>query len=617
MKNIFKKITLFIIITLISCGITNIDVLAKEFPNSITNIYELTDLAGTFKGYTGNKREIAFGTGNLGYYLGKQTQFLPYKVGNATENQNGNGISGYNYAVFCTLFGAKSPAKNSYSVLVNGQTAPSSCTIDNSWNIGIQAGVGAIINSVTPSDYRFYGNGLIDYYDAEIAINQFLYEKTNNACHISNGSCGSAAVSISTNDINDPSQKADELINLAKVAYDKADKLTNTKMNVSFPVNKQLEYSDNEEIWKSEHITVQNIDKYGYNSQKFEAVLKNKNGKIYENYAYITNTNTPGTFQIGVCNNNDVNDYCKKINNFESLDAGKYTVAITIGGKESFPIAQNYSCGSNYQSITPAFTNTKVVEENFNEIFTFEVEEETEDRTFKFTLLKVDEEEKTISGSKFNVYYGNTKKEINSLLESGFVSNYIEIGRKVCIEEIEAPKGYKKISEKFCFTFDAEGNLDLDDEYDFLKVTKRSASRYEIKVTNLPENTTITSIKKIDANTNKVLAGAKLRLVDSNGKVIDEWTTTEESHVINSLNIGTYYLEEIEAPEGYSINKTKKEIKITSNSQAQEIEFKNNPLVKVPNTLITASKVFTICGIIGILAGISLLYFNAKKKEEV
>ena len=232
-KKLGQIILLFIVMFVIL--ILDNTVHAESFPNSIINIYELRD-NGSLTNYTGPKRLMANGYGQHGYYLGTDTQFLPYKVGDSTENGTG-GISDYKYAVFCTLFGAESPAKNSYSVYFNGTTAPSSCVIDNSWDIGLQAGVGAVIDSVTPSNNRFYGNELIDYYDAEIAINKFLFDKTNNGCHISNGSCGTAAVSISVNEITSYDE---DLVALAKAAHDKAMKLNDTKMTVSFPNDKKL-----------------------------------------------------------------------------------------------------------------------------------------------------------------------------------------------------------------------------------------------------------------------------------------------------------------------------------------------------------------------------------------
>ena len=60
-------------------------------------------------------------------------------------------------------------------------------------------------------------------------------------------------------------------------------------------------------------------------------------------------------------------------------------------------------------------------------------------------------------------------------------------------------------------------------------------------------------IQKIDSETEKTLPGAKLQLIDADGNIIDEWTTTdEESHKISHISKpGTYILHEEKAPDGY------------------------------------------------------------------
>lgn len=699
MKDILEKTILLLMITFISCFIINTKVFARSFDSSIDNIYELRNVNTWLSGYAGNIRPFASDAYTHGYYLGTQTQFLPYKVGKATLNQQSI-VTEYEYALFCTLFGASSPAKNSYSVTFNQKVAPSSCTIYNNWDIGIQAGVGAIINNVMTDNYHYSKQQLQEYYDAEIAINQFLYQKLGNSCNIDNSSCGSAAV----HSVNEITSYDKELVALANAAYDEAKKLENTNISVVYPSNKVLNYSEDEEIWKSERITINNLNKYKNSNQVVKAVLKGATGK--ENYAYITAIDNSGTYQIGVCNGSD-NYYCKDIKNFEPLKAGKYTVEVTIGGETSYEIAQNYSCGSEFQTVTPAFTDTKIVKDELKATFTFEVEEETgsltikkvdedgvglqgatitiigedvtynrtfilgnrtikelhglkfgtyivketkapdgyvkdetsykvvinelnpngeviieniedeepEEKKFKFALLKVDEKGKAIEGSEFNIYYGNTKVEVDYVSEDGILSRYVEVGQKVCIEETAAPSGYKIVQDKFCFKLDKNGKIILDDDYPYVEVFKKTNTRYGLKVTNLPEDKSITYVKKIDATTNKTVAGAKLQLTDSSGKVIDSWETTDKEHIISGLTIGTYYIEEIEAPKGYSINKNKQTIKITSASQVQTVEFKNTPIVAVPDTLANVSKVIIVIGIFAVLTGAIVVYKNKKEKN--
>ncbi len=61
------------------------------------------------------------------------------------------------------------------------------------------------------------------------------------------------------------------------------------------------------------------------------------------------------------------------------------------------------------------------------------------------------------------------------------------------------------------------------------------------------------SVSKQDITTKKELPGAKLEVYDKEGKLIDEWISTNKPHMIENLIIGeTYTLIEKQAPDGYS-----------------------------------------------------------------
>ena len=59
-----------------------------------------------------------------------------------------------------------------------------------------------------------------------------------------------------------------------------------------------------------------------------------------------------------------------------------------------------------------------------------------------------------------------------------------------------------------------------------------------------------TLLSKVDESGN-ILPGAVLQIIDSEGNVLDEWTTGEDNHVIFALEEGDYTLVEKEAPKGY------------------------------------------------------------------
>lgn len=69
------------------------------------------------------------------------------------------------------------------------------------------------------------------------------------------------------------------------------------------------------------------------------------------------------------------------------------------------------------------------------------------------------------------------------------------------------------------------------------------------------DDTTKVRISKQDITTGEELPGAKLQVIDKNGDVIEEWTSTKEPHYLEAvLKAGeTYTLHEVIAPDGYAI----------------------------------------------------------------
>lgn len=125
---------------------------------------------------------------------------------------------------------------------------------------------------------------------------------------------------------------------------------------------------------------------------------------------------------------------------------------------------------------------------------------------------------------------GNTKETNQKTF------NNLKLGSKYVISEIVAPKGYRKIADK--------------------TITVNSAKVQKISIVD--ENIKDIVISKQDITTGEELPGAKLVVKDSTGKVIDEWTSTNEPHYIKKeLTPGTYTLTETMAPEGYVLSTEK------------------------------------------------------------
>jgi uncharacterized surface anchored protein len=91
------------------------------------------------------------------------------------------------------------------------------------------------------------------------------------------------------------------------------------------------------------------------------------------------------------------------------------------------------------------------------------------------------------------------------------------------------------------------------------------------KVQKVTNDTTLVEISKTDITGEKELEGAKLTIIDSEGNVIDSWTSTNDSHKIEGLTVGkTYTLKEEIAPKGY-VRASEIQFKIEDTSEAQKV----------------------------------------------
>ncbi|MGN1334817.1 MAG: SpaA isopeptide-forming pilin-related protein [Anaerovoracaceae bacterium] len=70
---------------------------------------------------------------------------------------------------------------------------------------------------------------------------------------------------------------------------------------------------------------------------------------------------------------------------------------------------------------------------------------------------------------------------------------------------------------------------------------------------SMEDEYTKVQISKTDITTGKEIPGAKLQIVDKDGKVVEEWTSTDKPHTIERLEPGEYTLHEESAPAGYLV----------------------------------------------------------------
>ena len=83
-------------------------------------------------------------------------------------------------------------------------------------------------------------------------------------------------------------------------------------------------------------------------------------------------------------------------------------------------------------------------------------------------------------------------------------------------------------------------------------------------------------ISKTDITTGKELPGATLTITDSEGNIVETWTSTDEPHTFQ-LPVGTYTLTEVLAPEGYATAEAV-EFTVTDTKEIQKVEMQDYPL---------------------------------------
>ena len=136
---------------------------------------------------------------------------------------------------------------------------------------------------------------------------------------------------------------------------------------------------------------------------------------------------------------------------------------------------------------------------------------------------------------------GKIVDEWTSGKEPHVVKN-LKPGETYTLRETVAPDGYTVTSDT-TFTLKEDGTVDQ---------TKTTATVSDKGVVLVEDNMTSVSISKVDITSQKELAGAHIQILDKDGKIVEEWDSTDKAHTIKGLKTGeTYTLRETVAPNGY------------------------------------------------------------------
>lgn len=130
-------------------------------------------------------------------------------------------------------------------------------------------------------------------------------------------------------------------------------------------------------------------------------------------------------------------------------------------------------------------------------------------------------------------------------------------------------------------SFDALPTLTADGTTNNYTVVETPVTGYESSQTTVGNTVTLTNtyrtitVTKTDESGNK-LANASFTLTDANGNVIDTQTTDATGQVVfGGLAQGSYYLQETQAPKGYTLNSERYNLVLDSQTNNQSVAVKD------------------------------------------
>ena len=180
--------------------------------------------------------------------------------------------------------------------------------------------------------------------------------------------------------------------------------------------------------------------------------------------------------------------------------------------------------------------------------FTFEDEQTTVE------LSKADlTDKKELPGAYLKVTDedGNTVDEWVSKEEAHIIKGLI-VGKKYKMTETKPADGYVT-AESIEFT---------------VENTK------EVQKHQMLDDVTKVEISKKDITDSSEVPGAKLIILDKDGKKVESWTSTDKPHMVEKLPVGEYTLREEQAPDGYLIAEDVK-FTVKDTGKVQKVKMKD------------------------------------------
>ena len=219
----------------------------------------------------------------------------------------------------------------------------------------------------------------------------------------------------------------------------------------------------------------------------------------------------------------------------------KVTLKVTAVANEK--VAVLYGAGSSMQNFVFLDFEQKTIEASKQ--FTWEK------REGNIEIVKVDQNGASVEGAEFKVVDESGKQVAKQKTnkEGKITIKGLPVG-KYTVTEISAPEGY---------ILNAETKT----------VTVKTGETARIKAVNEKIIGGL-EIIKIDEDTKEKIEGVTFEIYNSNKEVIGKITTGKDGKAvlkIDNMANGTYYYKEISAPDGYIVDSTMKEFKITEENK--------------------------------------------------
>ena len=263
-------------------------------------------------------------------------------------------------------------------------------------------------------------------------------------------------------------------------------------------------------------------------------------------------------------------------------------------------------------SPAPGFATTDETQE-----FTFEYEgAEKEKVSYSFTfedeptVIEITKtsltDGKELEGAKLQVT--NESGKVVDSWTSGKEAHIIKelvVGQKYTLTETKPADGFVTAES---ITFTVKDNAE--------------AQKIEMK-----DDVTKVEISKTDIS-GKELPGAKLTILDKDGKTVESWTSEEKTHYIEMLPIGEYTLREESAPEGYLVAEDVK-FTVEDTGEIQKVVMKDEvkpeetSTPETPSTQVTDTPktgddthmlLWILLAVAGMAGAVSAVWVARKKK---